>query len=87
MKKIIHPTVNFNGTSREELIDQYCGIFTTIRATRQALQNAAPHSRDYPPHGFSSYPEARKQYQRWMKMLTDLEEEVLNVSVEVAEQA
>ena len=87
MKKIVHPTVHLNGTSREELIDQYSGIFTAIRATRQALQNSAPHSRDYPPHGFSSYPEAREQYQRWTKMLTDLEEEVMNVAVEVAEQA
>ena len=41
------PIVNLNGTSSHELLDQHLKVLRALRAARDAINEAAPHGRDY----------------------------------------
>jgi hypothetical protein len=41
------PTIHLNGTSRDSLLDGYINAMRVLRLAIDALQAAAPHSRDY----------------------------------------
>ena len=42
------PSVNLNGTSRNELIDQNFQALRSLRTAAEMIRLAAPHGRDYP---------------------------------------
>jgi hypothetical protein len=44
---IIKPTININGTSARELLEQQVTAITTLRAAISTVQAAAPNGRDY----------------------------------------
>lgn len=50
-KKLMTPTVHLNGTGRESLQAQLSGAAEAIQAALVALNQAAPHARDYYPQG------------------------------------
>jgi len=41
------PIVNINGTSRKQLLEQYLAALLALQVTVKAVQDAAPHGRDY----------------------------------------
>jgi hypothetical protein len=45
------PTIHLNGTSRESLLDGYRNAADALRGAIAALQQTAPHGRDYYPQG------------------------------------
>jgi len=45
------PTIHINGTSAKELLEQLRNASVAVREARGALQQAAPHGRDYYPQG------------------------------------
>lgn len=49
------PTIHFNGTSRQYLIDQYRKAFLAVLAAMEAVQAAAPNGRDYYPQGADAF--------------------------------
>ncbi|MBP7649697.1 MAG: hypothetical protein KA744_07615 [Phenylobacterium sp.] len=55
------PTVNLNGTSKGDLLEQQVEAMEAIRAAIEAAQQACPNGRDYVPQGS---PEAQAALQR-----------------------
>ena len=50
-KQLAKPTVHLNGTSRESLQEQLSQAGGAIQLALKALNEAAPHARDYYPQG------------------------------------
>lgn len=48
MVPFITPTINLNGTSRDDLIEPRRKAFDHLQAAIDALRSAAPNGRDYP---------------------------------------
>jgi hypothetical protein len=44
---IMHPIINNNGTSREELIQMRLAAKRALHAAMKSLQELSPHGRDY----------------------------------------
>ncbi len=44
---IMHPVINLNGTSREQLIDARLDAVSALRDAMKAMQELRPHMRDY----------------------------------------
>lgn len=44
---IMRPSVNLNGTSRKELIEQRLDAANAVRLAMEAVQKMCPHGRDY----------------------------------------
>lgn len=47
MLPLIVPTVNLNGSSEHDLIDQLTEIMTALSVAERAMAKATPHGRDY----------------------------------------
>jgi hypothetical protein len=45
---MIRPTLNINGTSADDLIQQRRDAYVALHEAIQTLQQATPHGRDYP---------------------------------------
>ena len=45
------PTIHFNGTSKEALLEGYCEAINAIVEAGRKLAAAAPNGRDYYPQG------------------------------------
>lgn len=48
---MIMPSVHFNGTSREQLLETYERTLTAVQKAHEALVSAYPNGRDYYPQG------------------------------------
>jgi len=82
MPGIMHPTVNLNGTSKDELRAQASAAVTAVRNAIEALQAAGPNGRDY-QLGPGTYAIARDQHAaRWnalnnvLSELSEIEEKL-----------
>jgi hypothetical protein len=47
MRTITSPICNLNGSSPDRLLEDNRAAYRAVRAAREALQQAAPHGRDY----------------------------------------
>jgi hypothetical protein len=83
---MITPTVHLNGTSREELLDQFRECYRSINDTLDIICKAAPHGRDYYPKGDMALPQAQKDHERRIKVLTEMRQEFLELYTEVEDQ-
>jgi hypothetical protein len=88
----MNPTVNLNGTSGEELLNQVSAVLAGLRQTQQAMSEATPHGRDY-QHDASgeSYRAARAEHINRMTQIFELirwyEESQRNIYDQVTERA
>lgn len=48
IRPIIRPTVNINGTSRDELVDQRRAVADALRDVVETMGHMVPNGRDYP---------------------------------------
>lgn len=71
------PTVHLNGTSREELIRQLQQAVTALMEAHYALENAAPHGRDYYPQGEGAIQQAIAEHRERLMKLGDIQEGIL----------
>lgn len=73
------PTIHLNGSSPEALVDNYEKAFRAIRTAEGALQDAAPHGRDYYPQGDSAFWQAYDEHQKRMDKLRSIREELQEI--------
>lgn len=77
MSAVILPTIHLNGTSLTELLRQIGHALEACRAAKKALEEAAPHGRDYYPQGMDAYPKALHAHGARVvhlsRVITDLE--------------
>ena len=56
------PTVHRNGTSRDALQNQFRAAYDAVTTAKHALQEAAPHARDYYVQGETAYASAVREH-------------------------
>jgi len=71
------PTLHLNGTGRADLLNQQRNAMQALRLALTAMQNAAPHGRDYYPQGPDALAKAQAEHAMRLalveKVLGDLE--------------
>ncbi len=77
---MITPTVHMNGTSRDDLANGYKAVWRHLHRAKKALQEAAPHPRDYYPQDRehptgNAYGHARLEYMKRMDAIRWLMDE------------
>lgn len=70
------PTIHLNGTSRESLMDSLMNAGAAIKKAIRALQEAAPHGRDYYPQGPDVYRKAVAEYEERIDKLTSVVQDI-----------
>jgi hypothetical protein len=71
------PTIHLNGTSREELIRQLRVAGEALLEARRALENTAPHGRDYYPQGKGAIQQAQTEHYERLRRIDDVYEELM----------
>lgn len=66
------PTVNINGTDRQQLLDGYMKARRALREAQEAVAEIAPHGRDYQTVAGHIYEEARSEHIERMRKLADV---------------
>jgi len=66
---LVIPVVNINGTSKEELLEQYNEAINAIVSAIEAVGECRPHGRDYQTVDQSIYQKALDQWEKRMRYL------------------
>lgn len=72
------PTINLNGTSKNDLFADYYVAYTAIDNALNVLGKAAPHGRDYPS---GNYSEARLEHNARVQKLNSVREDLYNICI------
>lgn len=81
------PTVHLNGTSAEDLTEDYRAAYSAVSSAIEALQQSAPNARDYYVQGSDAYPRARAEHERRLHALADVCRDLLALFASVEEQS
>lgn len=84
--EIIAPTVNLNGTSSRELIEQIRTAHLALLEAFRALQKASPHGRDYQTVPTERYTLARHQHNIRLVRLDNTIKELEEIGVQIQSQ-
>lgn len=60
--KLTLPTIHMNGTGGLALTTSYVAAMDALRVAREALQQTAPHGRDYYPQGDDAFKRAAEEH-------------------------
>lgn len=77
------PTIHFNGTSVDHLLDTYTHAHAAIREAIDALAQTAPNGRDYYPQGDAAINEAMFEHQSRALRLKSVLREIEDLMVHV----
>ena len=83
---VIKPTIHLNGTSAEELLKNYRAAYNAILNAQAALQQAAPHGRDYYVQSGDSIAVAISQHVSRVQRLESVRREIEELAVHVSSQ-
>lgn len=84
MSEIVAPVVNVGGTARRDLVEQHIAVVTHLTAAIEAMQQAAPHGRDFPVE--STYTLARTQFAERHEALATLIRDYTRLAVAIGNQ-
>lgn len=84
---IIAPTVNLNGTAKEELLSQVFLASEGLDLARKALMQMAPNGRDYQTAPRGSLQAAQLQHSNWVVALDVLLNDLQALALKIDEQA
>jgi hypothetical protein len=79
-----YPTIHLNGTSRKELLSQFCEAHSAIGRAIDAMHKATPHGRDYYPQGDGAIDRARTDHASRIAKLAEVQAEILAIGESVA---
>ena len=82
MKPIIH----LNGTSKEDLLQQYLDAGHAIEAALRAMAKASPNGRDYYPLGPDAFRAAQDRWETLMRNVREAYQECQVTAEHVADQ-
>jgi len=71
--KFIPPTININGTSKPELLEQLALVMDGLTTAEDAMCRAYPHGRDYP---IGKCEQARDEWDKARLILLKLKEAI-----------
>lgn len=82
---MIHPIINLNGTTKQDLLDSLLAARNALLVALDAVQGTVPHRRDYPGHEDRFRKDADEVWHR-MVVLQNVEElhfdEILSLALD-----
>jgi len=82
---MIHPTLNINGTSADDLIQPRIDACDALRAAMVALKQATPNGRDYPGDNDQCVADRQAHYDR-LAAITAIAAEIMAEAISIKEQ-
>lgn len=84
---MIFPTVHLNGTSKQQLLDDYCDMGHALNAAMEKMIENGPNGRDYPINrdGTCSFTQARKEHMDRIAKIHAIKEEIDAIAVHIAD--
>ncbi len=77
---MIVPVIHLNGTSKQSLIEDHCGMTHFLRQAIEALAKCTPNGRDYPSGGWKeAMTEHVSRRDRLCDVLRELEELTMKI--------
>lgn len=73
---MILPTIHHNGTSKDSLISDLCGVSAALELAYQAMKQASPNGRDYYPQGADAIGIATNEHMDRLRRLDALKTEI-----------
>lgn len=85
-KALATPTVHLNGTSAEELKDQFHRACAALQGAYTVLAGIAPHGRDYYVQTPDGYTQAREEHHARLAKITEIQAELVALYDAVTDQ-
>ena len=83
---MIKPTIHLNGTSADDLFEQYGEIATTLRTAISALEANQPNGRDYYPQGMGAIQIATEEHRQRILRVEAVLDEIEELRLHIMEQ-
>ena len=83
-KEIMIPVLHLNGTSKNELVNQYENAIIALKEALQVVLKSAPNGRDYYPLGPNAYEVAREQHYARITKINQVIEELSSIAEKIA---
>jgi hypothetical protein len=84
MNTPVIPIVHLNGSSKDDLLEQYTHAMDMVATLIKALPEC--HARDYYPRGEDVVTQAREQRFRWILTLNNLHDELELIACAISDQ-
>lgn len=82
---MIMPSVHFNGTTREQLLETYQKVVDAVHTAHLALVSAYPNGRDYYPQGSIVIYTAVGEHLKRVEMLKSVKHELEQIIQHITE--
>jgi len=84
-KKLMVPSVHINGTPYPELFNPVCNAGVAVREAIEALQETAPHGRDYYLQGNEALQKATSEHLARLEKLQSVLQELQDLAEGISE--
>ena len=84
---MIFPTIHLNGTSKQQLLDDYCDVSHALNAAIEKMIENGPNGRDYYPAGDQAFPQAIKEHYDRIEKLHAVKAEIDQIAEHIADAA
>lgn len=82
---MIFPTSHMNGTSKNQLLDDYCDMGHALNAAMEKMINNGPNARDYYPQGDQAFSVARQEHMDRIAKIHAVKEEIDQIATFIAD--
>ena len=86
MKTLIAPIVNNNGSSKDNLLEDYLAIKAALDEALHIMARGTPNGRDYQTVDPGIASAAREAHSERMKIIKDMRDEFYAIAIEVSKQ-
>ena len=87
MANLTLPTIHFNGTSREALLEEYQTAWSAVQQALEAVIAAAPNDRDYYVQGPEACTRAQAEHRERLAKIESVMTELHQILMHVFDQA
>jgi hypothetical protein len=74
-----------NGTSRGQLLDDYCNVSHALNAAMEMMIENGPNGRDYYPQSDTAFSQARKEHMDRIAKIHAIKEEIDQIAEHIAD--
>lgn len=82
---MIFPTIHLNGTSKQQLLDDYCDVSHALNAAMEKMIENGPNGRDYYPQGDQAFQQAVKEHHDRIEQIHRVRLEIETIAEHIAD--
>jgi hypothetical protein len=84
-RAMIFPTIHLNGTSKQQLLDDYCDVSHALNAAMEKMIENGPNGRDYYPQGDQAFQQAVKEHHDRIEQIHRVRLEIETIAEHIAD--